>query len=239
MTTFQKLFGIKETDVKKTCILMPLLKKDTLNGLGVKGFLRGRLYGAGNTKYFTIIHTGIGSALLGDAVLYLGETQCQDIILFGSCGLVREEKSLKVGSLVMPSKCYSQESFTEMLLGDKKDPEVFYPDKVLFEKFLRLNKSYDIKEVTCSTLGSLKLEEQCIDRFKEKDIQIVDMECSSLFSASGYVKKRAMALFYITDIINEKPFYMDLNKGDSSILSSSIKSAIGYLCKFIEKNLNG
>ncbi len=233
MTTFQRLFGIKETEVKKTCILMPIIRKDILNLLGVKELLRGKLYSTGNSKNFTLIHTGIGPALLGDSVLYLNKTQCQNIILFGSCGLVSKEKDLDIGSLVTPSKCYSHEGFTEMLLDDKKNSEAFYPDKSLYEAFLKNN---NIKEVACATLGSLKLEEDYVERFKKRNIQVVDMECSSFFSASKHIKKSALALFYITDIINEKPFYIDLNNKDRLGLLSSIESAAKILCKFTEKN---
>ena len=74
--------------------------------------------------------------------------------------------------------------------------------------------------------------------FKKRGIDIVDMECSALFSASEYIHRQAMALFYITDIINKKPFYRDLRPEERSILSSSIKSGAHILCEFIKKNLS-
>ncbi|MBU4590234.1 MAG: hypothetical protein KKG01_04855 [Candidatus Omnitrophica bacterium] len=236
MTKFETLFGIKESQVKNTCVLLPLLKKEMLKNLGVKEFSKGRLYSSGNSKSFTAIQTGIGPGLSGDAALYLAETQCQNIILFGSCGLVKEEKDIGVGSLVVPEECYSLESFTDMLLGNKDCWQVFSGDKALMENFLKANK--DIKKLTCATLGSLKLEEGYIDRLKEKNIKIVEMECSALFSASKHTGKKAMALFYVTDIIHKKPFYKDLANDDKMKLSSSIRSAADILCDFIEKNLS-
>ena len=238
MMRFQTLFGIKESQVKNTCILMPLLGKDTLKGLGVEGFSRGRLYGSGNSPFFTVIHTGIGAVLLGDAVLYLEETPCQNIILFGSCGLVKQEKDLNIGSLVVPDKAYSLESFSGMLLKDAKDWKVFHGDSVLLESFLNENKTHNIKKVACLTLSSLKLEEDYLDLFREKQIQALDMECSALFSASRHIGRKGMALFYVTDIIDKKPFYRALTREDKSVLSSSIKSATNILCEFIKKNLN-
>ena len=236
MEKFEVLFGIKESQVKKTCLLLPLLKKDMLKDLGVKEFSKGRVYNSGNSKSFTAIQTGIGPGLSGDAVLYLTKKQCQNIILFGSCGLVKEEKDIGVGDLVVPGECYSLESFTDMLLGNKDPWKVFSSDKALMENFLKANK--DIKKLTCATLGSLKLEEGYADRLKEKNIKIVEMECSALFSASRHTGKKAMALFYVTDIIHKKPFYKDLTNDDKSKLSSSIKSAANILCEFIEKNLS-
>lgn len=236
MGKFKALFGIEESQVKNTCIILPLLRKGVLKDLGVKEFSKGKLYSSGNSDFFTVIHTGIGPGLSGDAVLYLEKTLCQNIILFGSCGLVKEEKDVGIGSLVVPYKCYSLESFTEMLLQNKNNWRAFYGDKTLVENFLKVNKN--IKKLACATLGSLKLEEGYIDKFKEKNIQIVEMEAAALFSASAYINRKALALFYVTDIINKKPFYEELADADKLKLSSSIKSAANILCKFIEKNLS-
>ena len=104
------------------------------------------------------------------------------------------------------------------------------------ESFLKINKN--VKKLTCATLGSLKLEESYIDKFKEKNIRIVEMESTTLFSASAHINRKALAFFYVTDIINKKPFYEDLADADKLKLSSSIKSATNILCKFIEKNLS-
>lgn len=237
MTIFQKLFGIKESQIKDTCILLPLLAKDVLKYLGINGLSRGKVYSSGNADSFSIIHTGMGPAFTGDAVLYLGQTPCKTIILFGSCGLVKQEKDLTIGSLVTPRKSYSLESFSSMLSGYKEGWEVFNPDKDLVEKFLVANKTCDIKKVTCATLGSLKLEDAYLGLFKRKDIRVVDMECSPLFSASSRAGKSAMALFYVTDIMGEKPFYVDLEDREKQTLSLSIKTAAHMLCEFIEKNL--
>lgn len=238
MSTFETLFGIKESRVKNTCVVMPLLKRDSLGQFGVRQFSKGRLYGSGNSDSFTLIHTGVGPSLLGDAVLYLAETRCKTIILFGSCGLVKQERDMTIGSLVIPESSYSLESFSDMLLKKKTNRRVYHPDKSLVRNFLMTNKKRMIKKTVCASIGSLKLEEDYIDIFEQKNIQIVDMECSALFAASKYIGKRAMALFYITDIVNKKPFYRNLNAEEGLRLSSSIKSATNSLCDFIKKNQN-
>ena len=123
------------------------------------------------------------------------------------------------------------ESFTDMLLREIKEYSLFYPDKSLLEKLP------EVKKVTCATLSSLKLEEKYMDLFEQKGIQVVDMECSAIFSAARHIRKKAMALFYITDIINKKPFYKGLSATDRLRLSSSIKSASNILCNLIKENL--
>lgn len=231
MTTFEAIFGIGESEIKNTCVLAPLLPKGALNNFGIKNLSKGRIYSSASTDSFTLINTGMGSGFTGDAALYLSKTNCKNLILFGSCGLVKSQKALDIGSLVTPVKCCSMESFTDMLLK-KCGFETFYPDKDMVELFMNNNKG--VQKVNCATLGSLKLEEENLDLLAEKNIQVVDMECSSLFSAAGCKNLKAMALFYISDIINEKPFYEKFSSGDKTRLSGSIKSAVKSICSFVK-----
>ena len=231
MTKFEALFGIKESDIKNTCVLMPLLPSGALKEFGVKNLSRGKIYSSGNTPSFTLINTGVGSGFTGDAALYLSKTNCKNIILLGSCGLVTSSGGLNIGSLVTPAECYAMESFTDMLLKYHTF-KTFYPDTPLLESFLNYNKN--VQKVNCATLGSLKLEEEYTCLFAEKSIQVVDMECSGFFSATAQKQIKAMALFYISDIINEKPFYEKFSSEDEIRLSSSIKSAIISICSFVK-----
>lgn len=238
MTRFEELFGIKSSEVRKNCILMPLLQKGVLGLLEIKNLEKGKLYSSGSNDDFTLIVTGMGACFTGDAVLYLQETSCQNLILFGSCGLVKERNGLAIGSLVSPFKCYANESFSEMLLGKNISPKAFSARADLYERFLEANQGAGIKKVICSTLASLKLEEEMAASFIEKGIDVVDMECSAFFSASAYAGFNAAALFYIADIINKKPFYAGLDKKSQLELSRAVKSASGLLCKFIRENLS-
>lgn len=235
MTKFETLFGIQASEVKNTCVILPLLGKGMLRNMGVKKLFKGKLYSSGHAEDFTVIVTGIGAGMAGDAVLYLKETGCQNIILLGSCGLVQGKAEMGIGTLASPEISYAMESFSSILLDGKTLRKDFPADKKLMENFL---KSYGyVKKVACATLGSLKLEEGMAGLFKEKDIDAVDMECSSVFSASQYIKRKAIALFYVTDIINEKPFYSDLNDKDRLALSLSIKKSCNILCDFIKNHL--
>ncbi|MFH1782442.1 MAG: hypothetical protein ABH848_02375 [Candidatus Omnitrophota bacterium] len=234
MSTFKALFGIEASQVKKTCLLMPFILKGMLKELEIKKLEIGKLYSSGENDLFTVIHTGLGVSLLGDAVLYLKETKCENIILFGSCGLVKKMKDINIGSLVSPDKCYSLESFSEMLLNEqKKDFSVFYPDKDLLSSLL--NKGPHIKEVTCATVSSLKLEETYIDIFNKNGIEALDMECSALFSAASAAGIKATALFYVTDIIKKLPFYRDMSPEDKRTLYDSIRSSTSILWNFIKE----
>jgi len=213
--------------------LMPFISKDALQWFGIRRFARGKLYGAGNSRNFTLIHSGLGPALTGDALLYLKDTGCKNVILFGSCGLLAQNNGLGIGSLVSPIKAYSLESFSRMLSDQDIASDVYYPDKKLLEDFSSAAGN-SITPVTCATVSSLKLEEERKDDWLKQGIEAVDMECSAFFSAAGHSGLKAMAVFYVTDIIGVKPFYQNMGLKDKAKIFLARKKAAGLLCKFIK-----
>ncbi|MFA4991433.1 MAG: hypothetical protein WC569_02515 [Candidatus Omnitrophota bacterium] len=233
MTRFETLFGIRESDVKETCVLMPLLNKSALSVFGIDNLRKGVLYASAKTENFTLINTGIGAAFAGDAALYLSETACRKIILFGSCGLVNHAAGLNIGSLVMPKFCHAMESFSDMLLK-KYDSMIFRPDRKIQRAVLKQSNGL-VSETGCATLGSLKLEEDNADLFLRKKIDIVEMECSGVFSAADIKGLKAAALFYVSDIIKKSPFYSPLRSEEKSRLSDSIKKAANLICEFTKR----
>ena len=236
MKDFEVLFGISEKEVKKTCVLMPFLLKEALGEFKIGHLARGKLYGAGNSRDFTLIHSGMGPALTGDAVLYLKDTDCKNVILFGSCGLLAENNGLGIGSLVSPLKDYSLESFSRMLANQEITSDVYYPDKKLLEDWTSAAGSV-ITPVTCATVSSLKLEEERRGVWLKQGIEAVDMECSAFFAAASHSGLKAIALFYVTDIIGVKPFYQEIGLKDKAKILLARKKSADFLCKFIRKNL--
>lgn len=238
MNEFEKLFGLKPSQLKKPCILMPWIDKGVLKDFGVEKSLKGSLYTCWNSEFFTLIHTGIGAGFVGDAVLYLEKTECENIILFGSCGLVKEKDGFKIGSLTAVSKAFALESFSDLLLKKEVEPEVFYADKVLLDKLFSFDKTKGIKRTDCATVGSLKLEEENLGFFKQKNISVVDMECSAFYAAAAHIKRKALALLYVSDIIGKKNFYSPISSDDKTTLSLSIKYAVNFLSNFAKHLAN-
>lgn len=236
MTQFEALFGIKKPQVKKNCVILPLLKEGILGDFGIRNFSRARLYGAGFNDEFTLIHTGLGAGLVGDAVLHLENTPCRNVVLFGSCGLVRENPGLSIGSLVTPVNCYAQESFSEFLKNKSFSKEVMHPDSAMLGSFLENCGQTVVKKVNCLTIPSLKLEEEMAGLFVKNNIDVVDMECSAFFSAAAFTKVSSLALFYAGDVILEEPFYLPRAHSQKKTVAFSIKNAAGLICEFLKKN---
>jgi len=234
MNCFQTLFGLKAGRMQKNCILLPLLTPGILKKFKIKKLYRGKLFGAASAPQFSVVVCGVGPALTGDAVLYLKDSPCRKIILFGSCGLVKEKPALSIGSLVAPTKSHSYESFSQLLLEKDKRPKVYYPDKKLFRRLIEFGQNQGLRKVVCATVSSLKLEEKMQDDFVRADIDVVDMECSAFFSACGFSGIKGMSIFYISDIINRKPFYSNLDSASRMKITQAIEKATDILRVFIE-----
>jgi len=230
MSAFKELFGVESSTIQKTCVVVPFLMAGLLKNLGIEKLQKGMLYSTAHTDSFSFIKTGISATLVGDAVLHLEDTCCQEIVYIGSCGLVQKTDQLNIGALVSPDKCFSFESFTDTLLQHTDKITTHYPDKPLLQTFLNNNLCINIQTVCGMSVGSLKCEEYYKNYFIEKDIQVIDMECSAVFSAAHRIKKKAVALLYVTDIIGEKPFYKLLEHTDRNKISCTVQA----VCELIK-----
>ena len=235
MDLFKTLFGLKAAEVRRTCVVMPFIVKGVLEDFGIKRLTRGRLYGAGNSSFCTVLHTRMGPAFTGDAVLYLDATPCRNIVLFGTCGLLSSAGGLKIGTLVSPSRCYAQESFTGLLTGAPSPRIPVFPDPRFRQSLLSAAGRGVVKDAVGLSVGSLKLQEGKKDGWLSQGIRVVDLECAAFFAAAARIGRKAAALLVITDLVEEKPFYADLEKNQ---LSLSIRQASHIICEFTKKKQN-
>lgn len=231
MNIFSTLFGTEALSIKETCVLTPFLNKNILDGFRITKQKRGAVYSVGTNGLFSLIHTGIGSTFVGDAVLYLENTPCKNLILFGSCGAVKRTKKLGVGDIVTVKKALCQDSFVDMLL-ERKTRDIFYPDR----NFLAKISSNKLPEVTCLTVGSLKLEEEYLERLRYGSIDIVDMETAAFFAAAEFVRKKAVAILFVTDILKSFPYYNVLKRENRALLKSLTRKASSVVYELIKNS---
>ncbi len=238
MDAFEILFGVERSAVKGVCVVMPFIRKEVLKRFGVEKLSRGKLYAAADCRNFTLIQSGVGPAFTGDAVLHLGETGCRSLLFWGACGLLRPGLGLGVGSLATPSEISSLESFTGILSGEVEPAEVPGPE-VELQRELIGSAGGPLKEVSCLTVGSLKLQDEKAESFLAKGADVVDLECASFFAAAYRSDLPAAALLTITDIVGTKPFYLKPDPEDRAALSASSSRAVEIICGLIEEKLNG
>jgi uridine phosphorylase len=85
-------------------------------------------------------------------------------------------------------------------------------------------------------VGSLALEETYLPRFRALGVNCLDMECSAVFSAAKHVRKRALALLYVSNSIPDKPWHEALDRRDIQRLGRSRKALAALLLGFITRN---
>lgn len=227
---FEALFGIPSCAVQRKCVIMPQVPAAVAQAIGLSGFSAGRLYRAAQMAGATVINTRVGAGFVGDAVLYLGQTRCAEVLLFGSCGLCASSRKLRIGSLVSPGKVTGFESFSAMLKGRAGKPvscgRASFARKALFAV------SGDIADVSCATVASLKCETAYLPEFRKLGISVVDMEASAFFTAADHSGIPAAALFYISDRIGKAPFYLPLKSGNAERLRAGQLAGAAIVSKW-------
>jgi len=237
MHAFQSLFGLNPSHIQKTCVLIPFMIKNLLRIFEIRELTQGNLYSTGSDDFLTVIQCKMGSPFVGDAVLYLNDTRCQNIIFLGSCGSVNTSSPLKLGDLVLPTACLSAESFSQVLKHDLLKCQKTAPGSSILNKFSHFQPAKNTRNVNAITFGSLKLESENKKFFKKNNIDVIDLETSALFNAAESINKQALALLYITDMIGQKPFYSKTTAKEQSMIHAGIDQAL-LLIKNFAKHLN-
>jgi purine-nucleoside phosphorylase len=79
------------------------------------------------------------------------------------------------------------------------------------------------------------LETKYQDWLQKNKINVVDMECSSVFSAASSINKKAIAIFYVTDIVGEKePFDNKLETAEKTRIAKARKDIAASIINFIK-----
>jgi purine-nucleoside phosphorylase len=223
---FKDFFGIHSRDVKDNCIIcqnydLPLFAKDSENGFFVK---------TANSGGATVIALK-NSFLAGDAVLFLKESGCKRIFLFGSCGGCGDVES---GDILMVDKAYNFESFSRMLSFDAK-PDFFMSSRELLSAFYKKYPYEDLIKTNSACVSSLILESRYIGWFKENGVCAVDMESSIVFSSAKEIGAQAACFMYAADHIETNPAGEKIEETSKEKIARSRKKLAGMILDFINE----
>ncbi len=230
---FLSLFGVNPDRIRPFCVLLPSAPRGVLRELGVEKLIRGRLYGIGQARDFTVIHTGMGSLRVGDAVLELADTPARRLLLFGTCGLLSSRDAPGPGDLVTPVRAFAAESFTDLLRGRAVEKQSFHPDPAFQQNLLSLAAA--TREVTLLSVGSLKLEEERQAAWIKEGIEAVDLESAAFLAAAAARRRAAVSLLLVSDIVGEEPFYRDFSPPEQSRLNQALREGAKIICRLSEQ----
>ncbi len=237
MISFKQLFGQKNTDIKKFCVLAPFYDQQLLKVLGVPKLRKGTIYASGNSEHLSLIHTRMGATFLGDAVLYLEDSPCQYLVLLGACGATGAgQDHLDIGQLTTPRGSYAVDSFSQTLSRQTIPPAFFPADNELLDLTFRLSQGQVRSVEACCSFASFALEPEYSGYFERHKINILDMETAALFQAATVTQKKAAALLYVTDILNVKHAHRAWSVLDKIKIQKASQKA-GTLLKGIAQHL--
>ena len=228
MADINSYFGIELSEIKKNCIICPVSDAVLFKDFGKSKKTNGLFTKIANYEKVTISSTK-NNFLVGDVVLQLKNTACENIILFGSCG---GAGNVNVADKFVVKKVFNFESFSEML-EMKRNPDVYYPSTILLNDFLAKTTDKALNKVQCATTNSILLEKMYKDWFDKNKVNAIDMECSSVFSAASSINKKAIALLYVTDHISSEPFNEELDEAIKTKILNSRKALAKAVCEFI------
>ena len=198
---FENYFGTTPDTINKNCIICPTSGDgDLFNAFGEKIETKGFFSKVQNYARASVICTK-NNLLIGDCILLLKDTACENIFLFGSCG---GTGLTRIGDIVLIKKTFNYESFSEML-EMKRTPDSYYPSHSLLNEFLASLNETDsalVKQVYGAATSSLLLEKNYMDWFEKNRVMAIDMESSAVFAAANYVNRKALCLMYVADHVS-------------------------------------
>jgi len=214
-TPFQILFGTPAEEIKELCVLIPFPLPILQKAIGANHPAKGKIYTTFSGERITLICSPMGAAFCGDAVLWLKDTPCQRLIFVGSCGSLKSPDEFPLGSIVLPEECYDLESFSS-LLKEIEWKDAHNPDKEL------LASLPSVQTVRSTTLGSLVQEQRIFPQLLDKGIEVVDMECSAVYSAGKSAGIKTLSLLFVSDYLKGKTFFNPKTAQEKEIIKSSL-----------------
>ncbi len=228
---FKSIFGVKKEAIHSAVIIVPFLSGSARAYTADATPRKGLLYTTFDCDGFTLVRSGIGQGLVGDAVLGLASTACKEIFLFGSCGAVAQTPETNIGSVVAIKRAYACESFTAML-REKRLGRAYDADKALYRRFAAKNDSF--KAACGASVASLALEGHYRALFVRRAIDVLDMETAAFYAAARHGALAALSIAYISDILIKRPFYRPYSARAQASVDAAARRTFDSLCDFIK-----
>ncbi|MFA5261338.1 MAG: hypothetical protein WC450_08935 [Candidatus Omnitrophota bacterium] len=228
---FPILFGENPEAIKPFCLLAPFYSATLLDTLKIPRLKQGTLYACGHNHDLTFIHTRIGPTFLGDAVLYLEKTPCQNLVLLGACGAISVTPGMELGTMIFPAGSYAMDSFSTVLSQAKTDFPFYKSDAALTEALFHQAGGTGQRVTAGASFASFYLETQYHDLFLEKKIEIIDMETAALFQTATITGKKAAAVLYVSDIVNVSHPFRQWSRAEKRLLREASQEAASIILR--------
>ena len=247
---FSFTFGCSSSTITRKVIITPFmsLKRFTEDGEVLESF-KGRVYSGKKLKSargeYTLIYSGIGDRLLGDAVLLLGTvTPAEEILFAGTCGGMNE---CQIGDIVLCERAFNGEGFSAYYKKDFSMRDIFDRGELISAdgKYISVLKDFFDEKITDErpfrsgdifTIGSLAAEsKETLLNIQGKGYLGVDMELSAVYKAAAASGLKSAGVLVVSDLPIEKPFWESLTSFEEDEYNSGVEDMVDVLKDFVEE----
>ncbi len=170
----------------------------------------------------TVIKTIPGAGSNGDLALALKDL-AKKIIFVGAAGALNKE--LHLGDYFAATTAYNGESFSD-----------YFNNEIDIEKILKNKIPVNFKQkFSCPsgqayTCGSLLAEnDELLIKLQKKNIDVIDMETSALYTSAKITGIETIAVYFISDKPLEKNLFTEYSAEEKKRLASSKKDFIKFV----------
>lgn len=164
-------------------------------------------------RHISVIYTGSGDSKVGDAVLALDGSRCKAIIYNGTAGGVGNRVAR--GEFFIPREAVIGEGFStyykDMKPDRYKNISFASPDMLkMFEEYASTSKNLKTRAHYSKifTIDSIFAETQeFLAEMQLNGCEAIDMETSAFYTAAQVIKKKCLAVHYISDLPQEEQNY--------------------------------
>ena len=186
-----------------------------------------------NGERITVIRTGMGTANIGDILMWLGG-HIKKAVFAGAVGAL--DQSYQIGDYFIPIEAIEGEGFSRYT---RDNPEKIFMgskhvqlDPNIIEKCQR----YSVAKGKLFTIGGIVFEEDkmFLEFLKNQGVDAIDLETSAFYTAAQKGNIEALAFHYVSDLPPHKLFYEKYSKEDQLKLNYALegfpKTVLDVLC---------
>lgn len=246
---FKFCFGADPDKISGKAVVTPVVPVQLFKQhLAVEDEFKGKLYsgftGEADGVSVTVIRSGIGDRLLGDAVMMLAGAGVKELLFLGSCGGL---SACEIGDIVIAEAAMNGEGFSRYF------EETFSIDRLIdqsrsvsadsamvnaFSAYLGRCKEHTsrLRNGNIFTIGSLTAEVgETLAAIQGRGFIGIEMELSAVYRAAKVTGISAAGLLVVSDLPVSKGFWEDAGQerkpayGES--IEAAVKCSVGFLCR--------
>lgn len=178
-------------------------------------------------KKWSIYLSQIGSCNIAISIEELKHVGFKNFITFGVCGSLTNRYN--IGDILICKKALRDEGTSYHYVAPS---DFAFPSKEFYKKmFIKFKDIIKDEVISWTTDAPYRETSYEINQHLKKNINVVEMEASSFYSVSKYIKANAVSFFVVSDILNVEKYQWQI-EFNSKLIAKSFEIFIKKLIKY-------